>query len=187
MPPAETQCHHPVLLGSALKRLLPLETVGAEEVGPEHLCQAGSHRGPGGGHRRFRERPHCLLVFVPEAAKRPALPAWSAPTSPHTPSTVTDLAAQAWPQPRRIPALASQPLRDEGSTDQPSQTPLPAASPFLVCIAQAEERAELPQFLSTRGEDIGTPLTPLVPGITAPCSSPSQVHPQAGCCTQEGS
>lgn len=118
----------------------PSGTAGAEEAGPERLCQAGSHRGPGGGHGgggegAVRERPHCILVFVPEAAKRPALPARSAPTSPHPPSTFTDLAAHAWPQPQRhslsVTASAHSLCGMRAAQTSPPGAPLQQHLPFL--------------------------------------------------------
>lgn len=162
----------------------PSGTAGAEEAGPERLCQAGSHRGPGGGHGggsgQGKTPLHSGLCARSSQETCPACPVCSHLSPPtlhlHRPGRPR-LAPASASQPQRH-SLSSQPLRDEGRADQPSRGPTPAASPFLVCIAQAEERAKLSQSPSTRGEHIGTTLTPLVPGTTAPCSSPRRRTPR---------
>lgn len=127
----------------------PSRAAGAEEAGPEHLCQAGSHRGQeegtGRGEGGSGKDPIAFLgPDTQEAAKRPALPA---PTSPQPPSTFTDLAAHAWPQPQLTASAHSLCGMRAAQTSPPG--PTPAASPFLVWVAQAEERAELSQSPST--------------------------------------
>lgn len=66
------------------------------------------------GDRKFRERPHCLLVFVQKIAEN-----LSCPVHPHAPHLHPSAPLQTWPH-----KCGAQPLQDDGNRDEDTQNSL---------------------------------------------------------------